>query len=164
MSGAKSVAFGKKNVALTRSPLPKPTRKVRWMIWGLAGAFAVVVMAGGLSIYSTLSPSPKLTTTGAEVRATPTPFALNGIWAANGQACAGARLKLEFDGRMMTSISMLGRVPIGPYTATGDNPIVFTFDNGQTVVWDATNENRLDPISVTPDKAGRQEMLTLMRC
>lgn len=65
---------------------------------------------------------------------------------------------------MMTSISMLGRVPIGPYTTAGDNPVVFTFDGGEKVVWDVINENRLEPISITPEKAGRREMMTLTRC
>lgn len=163
MADIKPVTFGKKGVALARPQNLGPAQRTRWMVWGLAAASVVAVVAGVLSI-SAASPNPNVHQAAAEVQVTPAPFPLNGTWAANGQSCAEAKHKLELDGTMMTSISMLGRVPIGPYTTAGDNPVVFTFDGGEKVVWDVINENRLEPISITPEKAGRREMMTLTRC
>lgn len=92
------------------------------------------------------------------------PSLLNGLWAANGQSCNEAGTKLELDGRLVTSISVLGRVPIGEYTAEGVNPVRLTFEGGDQIVWDTTNPDALVPISVTPFKEGRLKRMTLTRC
>jgi hypothetical protein len=90
---------------------------------------------------------------------------LNGVWAANGQDCATARMKFELDGDTLTTISALGRIPVGAYTLSGSNPITLSFPNGDHIVWDATVENTLLPISITPaNGAGRLQMMHLTRC
>ena len=164
MSGAKPIAFGKRGRPPTQPspPLPLPVR--RGLVWGLAGATAVMLAAGALAVYfSQTSIGESATTADNLVAAAQSPF--NGVWAASGEACDVARMKIELDGTTLTSISILGRLPVGTYTLAGSNPVTLSFPNGDTVVWDATSKNELIPISVSPEKGPRRlKMMHLTRC
>lgn len=160
MQRAKPATFGKKGVASTTAA-PMSSQKPQWLAWTVAAVCAVVSGAGFLAVYPSLAGKPIITTSGGGSAPT---FPLNGVWAANGQTCSEASMKLELDGSIMTSISILGRVPIGSYSVSGENPVVLTFADGGMVAWDTTSMDNLKPLSVTPNKDNRLKMMTLTRC
>lgn len=152
-------AFGKKGVRPIQHELitSNPTR------YGLIAGAAVIVLAVALSIFFLMknfeAPTDRVSLAAVSVTT------INGVWAANGQDCGTAKMRIELDGDTLTSISALGRVPIGRYTLSGSNPITLSFPNGDHIVWDATFENKLIPISISPNNGtGRFQMMHLTRC
>lgn len=162
MSAARQVTFGKRGAGPVSSPTVSG-RRVPLAPLIVAG-FALVLVGGAIAIAlsSAKGLSVPLTTT-ASVSATA--VSLTGVWAANAEPCDVAKMKIELDGTNMSAVSALGKLPIGPYTLSGTDPITLTFANGDHVVWDARYENKLIPISIVPENGeARLRMMHLTRC
>lgn len=160
MQRAKPAVFGKKGITSGTAASMSP-HQPQWSAWAFAAVCAVALGAGILAVYPSLAGWPTSATT---VGGSAPTFPLTGIWAANGQTCSEASVKLDLDGSIMTSISVLGRVQIGSYSVSGENPLILTFSSGDTVAWDTTSTDILQPISVFPMKDNRLKMMTLTRC
>ncbi|UJW84020.1 hypothetical protein [Devosia sp. SL43] len=162
MPAAKQVAFGKRG-ASPAAPAPVSARGTAFPVVAvLVAGFAIALIGGALIL--TRSPGvPPVSTTADAVSSGG--YLLTGIWAANGQSCDAAKMKIQFDGSNISSVSILGTLPIGPYTVSGSNPVTLTFSNGDHIVWDASNEGRLVPISIVPkQEKDNFEMMHLTRC
>lgn len=122
MQRAKSTVFGKKGIT-SAATASMSSHQPQWLAWAFAALCAVALGAGILAVYP--SPAGKPTAATTDGGSAPT-FPLTGVWAASGQTCSEATMKLELDGSIMTSISILGRVPIGSYSVSGENPLVLT--------------------------------------
>jgi hypothetical protein len=161
MERANAATFGRRRQVPVRPISQVADGKSRWLVIGLIAA--VVAFAGTGLLYIYPSASKSNAPTGGDLSIVSS-FPLSGTWATDDKSCAEAPVKVELDGSTMTSVSLLGRIPIGNYSVSGTNPLVLTFDGGDQVVWDTSDPGRLIPISVTPDKDGRMERMILIRC